>query len=366
MRALGTVTVIAIACAGSSVASEARADDEPSPGKDMPAIPAKTIKSSDAPPDFLVETHGFLRVHYHPSAFEAVRTITAEADAARAALATTLGQSVLTHVEIRVGRTPEEMALLAPPDAPPSAHGNGAAYPSLGLMVLSVRDHEGSPSALGLVFRHQLAHLALSDATAGHPLPEWLQEGFATASSGEATLARAQILWTAHVRKSLTPFAALDTFPSEPRGARIAWAESADFVRYLERDPARFAAAIARAKSGDVLDRAITDAYGTDLRGLEQAWRDDVGTRCVTLPLAASGVVGWGVAIAAVVARRRKKKKLDVPARHDVMPEPSPTESDKSEPRLLVCDRGLGHVVYIVERKSVPAVEHEGKRHTLH
>jgi hypothetical protein len=364
MRALGAVTVLAITCA----AVEARAEDEPSPGKDLPAIPAHTIKSSAAPPDFLIEAHGFLRVHYHPSAFEAVRTITAEADAARAMLANTLGQSVLTKVEVRVGRTPEEMALLAPSDAPPTAHGNGAAYPSLGLIVLSVRDHEGSPSDLARVFRHQLAHLALSDATAGHPLPQWLQEGFATEASGEAQLARAQILWTAHVRKSLIPFAALDAFPNDPRAARIAWAESADFVRYLERDPSRFAAAVARAKSGDVLDRAVTDAYGTDLRGLEHAWRDDVGTRCVTLPLAASGVLGWGVAIGAIVARRRKKQRL-LRARRDEekpLPEPSPTQSDKSEPRLLVCDRGLGHVVYIVERKAVPAVEHEGKRHTLH
>ncbi len=364
MRSLRALTVVAVAC----VASTALADDEPSPGKDLPALPARTIQSSAAPSDFLVETRGFLRVVYHPSSFEAVRTIAAEADAARASLANALGQSVLPQVEIRLGRTPEEMANLAPADAPPTAHGNGAAYPSLGLIVMSARDHEGSPSALEQIFRHQLAHLALAEAAAGRPLPRWLQEGFATSASGEATLARAQILWTAHVRRSLLSFSALDTFPADPGAARIAWAESADFVRFLERDSARFAAAVARARTGDSLDRAFVIAYGKDLRGLEQAWREDVGTRCVTIPLATGAAAGWGLALGTWVARRRRKKqKKPKPVEATPMlPEPSPTESDKSEPRLLVCDRGLGHVVYIVEGKRVPGVEHEGKRHTLH
>lgn len=351
--------------AAMTVASNARADDEP--GRDLPTLPAHTIRAPEAPSDFLVETRGFLRVLYHPSAFEAVRKITADADVARAALATSLGQSVLERVELRIGRTPEEMALLAPVDAPPGQHATAAAYPSLSLIVLSVRNADGAPSTFEESFRHQLAHIALSDAAAGRPLPRWLHEGFAIQASGEATVARAQILWTAHVRKSLLSFGSLDVFPADPRTARIAWAESADFVRYLQKDHARFAAAIAHARNGDALDRAFADAYGADVRGLEQAWRDDLGTRCVTIPLAVGAFGGWGVAIAALVARKRRRRKQALAAEPEpVLPEPSPTQSDKSEPRLLVCDRGLGHVVYIVEGRPVPKVEHDGKRHTLH
>lgn len=344
-----------------SIATTAHADEA-----DLPSLPAREIHAPVAPSDFLIETHGFLRVAYHPSAFEAVKRIRSEADAARASLATVLGQSVLDHVELRIARTPEEMALLVPADAAPAAHATSAAYPSLSMIAISVRDAEGAPSTFGEAFRHQLAHLALSDAAAGRPLPRWLHEGFAVYTSGESTLARAQILWTSRVRRNLLSFQSLDVFPADPRAARVAWAESADFVRFLDRDGTRFAAAIARARTGEALDRALTDAYGTDLRGLEQAWRDDLSTRCVTWPLGIGAGAGWAVAIGAVFARRRRKKRVPVAETMRALPEPSPEESDKSEPRLLVVDRGLGHVAYIVEGKAVPGVEHDGKRHTLH
>jgi hypothetical protein len=367
---LSTLRALAVVAAITSVAATARADDEP--GHDLPPIPAREIHAPEAPADFLVETRGFLRIVYHPSAFEAVRRIASGADAVRASLATTLGQSVLENVEVRIARTSEEMALLAPADAPPSAHSTSAAYPSLSLVVLSIRNADGVPGPLDEAFHHQLAHVALADASAGRPLPRWLHEGFAVYASGEATLARTQILWTADVRKSLLPFASLDAFPTEPRAARIAWAESADFVRYLDRDGTRFAAAIARARTGDPLDRALTDAYGKDLRGLEQSWRDDLTTRCVTLPLGIGAGAGWLVAIGALVARRRRKSRAraslvaetELPA--PALDPPSLDPGNKSEPRLLVCDRGLGHVAYIVAGKAVPNVEHEGKRHTLH
>ena len=362
------------------IGATARADDEP--GRDVPPIPAREIHAPATPSEFLVETRGFLRVVYHPSAFDAVRRIVGGADAIRASLATTLGQSVLDHVEVRVARTADEMAQLSPADAPPSAHSTSAAYPSLSLIVLSIRNAEGVPSPLDEAFHHQLAHVALADAAAGRPLPRWLHEGFAVCSSAESTIARAQILWTADVRDKLLPFASLETFPSDPGAARIAWAESADFVRFLESDSTRFAAAIARARTGDPLDRAFVDAYGRDLRGLEQSWRHDLSTRCVTLPLGVGAGAGWVVAIGALIARRRRKfRRVSglTPAaspgvKERAWPEPAQSDDaqpadkpiDTSEPRLLVCDRGLGHVVYVVEGKPLPGVEHDGKRHTLH
>jgi len=364
---LAVVTCV-VTCVARAAPAHAEAIDEPPSFRDVPALPAHSIKAPAAPPDFLVETRGFLRVVYHPSAFEAVRRIANDADAARATFASAVGQSVLDHVEVRVARTPEELAMLSPPEAPPATGATGVAYPSLSLVVLSVRDRDGAPSALDESFRHQLAHVALFDAAAGRPLPRWLQEGWAVQMSGEATLARAQILWGAHVRKNLVSFAQLDTFPSDPRHARVAWAESADFVRFLARDSTRFAATIAHARSGDSIDRALTDAYGQDLRSLEQSWRDDLGTRCVTIPLATAGAVGWGCAIGALLLRRRRRKLRAASAIEPALqiPELPDAPAEKSERRLLVVDRGLGHVVYIVDAHTVPKVEHDGKRHTVH
>jgi hypothetical protein len=367
-RCLAVLATVALVASPES-ARAAEVVDESLLGRDAPVLPAHAIKSPAAPSDFLVEDHGFLRIVYHPSSFEAVRRIANDADASRAAFASSVGQRVLEHVEVRVARTPEELAMLSPQEAPPSAGSTGVAYPSLSLVVLSVRDRDGAPTTLDEVFRHQLAHVALFDATAGRPLPRWLQEGLAVQMSGEATIARAQILWTAHVRRDLRSIAQLETFPDDARGARIAWAESADFVRFLARDGTRFATTIARTRSGDSIDRALFDAYGADLRSLEQSWRDDLGTRCVTIPLATAGALGWGAAIAAIVVRRRRRRRLAAPPRQEAeLPYRIPELPDlpPEERRLLVCDRGLGHVVYIVDAHTVPKVEHDGKRHTVH
>lgn len=369
MKSTRCLAVLATIALSAMPARAADLVDESPVGRDAPKLPAHAIKSPPSPSDFLVETHGFLRIVYHPSTFEAVRRIASDADAARAAFASIVGQSVLEQTEVRVARTPEELAMLSPQEAPPVAGSNGVAYPSLSLVVISVRDRDGAPTALDEVFRHQLAHVALFDATAGRPLPRWLQEGLAVQMSGEATIARAKLLWTAHVRRQLLSFAQLETFPEDGNGARIAWAESADFVRFLARDGTRFASTIARARSGDSIDRALIDAYGADLRSLEQSWRDDLGTRCVTIPLASAGALGWGLALAAIVVRRRRRQRLrDEPTAENelLLPEVAEPPQPDKEGRLLVCDRGLGHVVYIVEGRAVPKVEHDGKTHTLH
>ncbi len=345
-----------------------------------------TTKAPEVPADFLTEQHGFLRVVYHPSLFEAVRRAVHDADANRAALASALGQNVLERtqpdsVEVRIARTPGEMAVLAPADAPPAPGANGTAYASLGLIVLSARTSDGAVSALDLSFRHELAHVALHDATAGQTIPRWLQEGFAVVTSDETPMRRMHAVALAHHRGALASFGELRAFPTEPAALRIAYAQSADFVEFLMKGDghARFAAAISAVRSGVPLDRALDESYGADARGLEQRWKDDVARRFVTVPLAVAAVVGWGLAAwaAVVVLRRRRQRRARSGTRPAIVTAESfefppafsmvnPLEPKTSEPRLLVCERGLGHVVYIVERKSVPKVEHDGKRHTLH
>ncbi len=371
---------LAAALLGASLGIEAPAHAEPSEasplGRDLPAVPAKA-KAPDAPADLLVETHGFLRVVYHPSLFEGVRRLVADASSVRASLAATVGQSVLEHVELRVARTPEEMAALSPIEAPPPPRATGVAYPSLSLIVLSHRDADGSAAPIDDVFRHELAHVALAQA-AGHELPHWLQEGFAVCSSDELATRRMQTLFSARLHGSLLSFADLGAFPEDAAAQRVAYAQSADFVRWLSRGEgrARFAAAIARVRSGATLDRALEDAYGEDARGLEHRWREDLSHRYVTVPLVLATATGWALAITGlwVVARRRRRKLArarraertahEEREEREIVEQPEP--SSTSEPRLLVCDRGLGHVVYIVEGKGVPKVEHDGKRHTLH
>ncbi|MGZ3418729.1 MAG: peptidase MA family metallohydrolase [Polyangiales bacterium] len=357
-----TSAVFGIALA---ITTPARADEA-----DVPAMPAHPVKAPELPTELMVETHGWLRVAYHPSVFEGVRRVLHEADSLRASLATTLGQNVLEKVEVRIARTPEEMAALSPAETPPPSGAKGVAYPALGLVVLSQRTESGAAVDLEEQMRHQLAHVALFDAAAGRALPRWLQEGFAVQASGEAPFRRAQTLGYATVRGTLMPFDRLESFPDTPNELRLASAESADFVRFLSRGDQgpRFSATIARVRSGSPLHVAAAEAYGRELRGLELAWRDDVGHRYVTIPLVASAVAGWTAAAAVIwIARRRKKRKAEALAIE--LPEEQPVAvvpAQRAASRLIVTDRGEGHVVYIIAGKGIPKVEHDGKRHTLH
>lgn len=368
-RSSAAVTVFGLAIAMSTPARAEETEAASDLGGDFVREPPHPLKAPELPQELLVESHGWLRVAYHPSVFDGVRRALADVSSLRASLATTLGQSVLEKVELRIARTPEEMATLAPADAPPPKGVRGVAYPSIGLVVISQRTENGGAVDLEEELRHELAHVALFDAAAGRALPRWLTEGFAIQTSGEASLRRARALAWANARATLVPFDRLETFPTEAAGLGLATAESADFVRFLTHgDQApRFSATIARVRSGTPLHLAAAETYGRDLRGLELAWRDDVGHRYVTVPLVASAIAGWAVALGVWAARRRKKKKAEEPlASTEQEPVIETLPAAKPSSRLIVTDRGVGHVVYLITGKGVPKVEHDGKRHTLH
>jgi hypothetical protein len=349
-----------------AMSTPARAE-ETEAATDFVSEPPRPIKAPERPPELQVdESHGWLRVAYHPSMFDGVRRALADVDSLRASLATTLGQSVLEKIELRIARTPEEMAALAPAAAPPPKGARGVAYPSIGLVVISQRTDSGAAVDLDEELRHELAHVALFDAAAGRSLPRWLTEGFAIHTSGESSLRRARTLAWANARGTLVPFDRLEVFPTE--GLGLATAESADFVRFLTHgdEAPRFSATIARVRSGTPLHLAAAETYGRDLRSLELAWRDDVGHRYVTVPLVASAIAGWAVALGIWAARRRKKKLAEAPVVEEQEQVIETLPAAKPSSRLIVTDRGVGHVVYLITGKGVPKVEHDGKRHTLH
>jgi hypothetical protein len=174
------------------------------------------------------------------------------------------------------------------------------------------------------------------------------------------------------------PLAQLDAFPDDPATVSVAFAESADFVRFLSEDEGRvhFAALSARVRAGEPFDKAVGGAYGVELPSLEARWREDLGRRFVTYPLVIGSVAGWAIAGAIfVVAWRRRKRRnaatLARWAREEALEDARATAMSAAAARadvgkLLVVDEGIGHVVYMVEPPRVPTVQHEGKTHTLH
>src|SRR5690606_31576156 len=145
---------------------------------------------------------------------------------------------------------------------------------------------------LRAVLRHELAHVALHDATHGHHVPLWFNEGFAIHLARENSFARTRTLWTAAVSGNLIGLPDLDQrFPNDIVGVPLAYAQAADVVRYLLRqeDEERFSLLVQRVGRGQEFDRALHDSYGMDLYNLELNWRADVEDRYSLWPLLLSG-----------------------------------------------------------------------------
>ncbi|HEX8795019.1 MAG TPA: peptidase MA family metallohydrolase [Polyangiaceae bacterium] len=330
----------------------------------LPSLPAGFQRIDD----------GWLVLEFPSSVRDRATSLAADAEEFRTRIAGDLGQPVLEHALVRIARDPEQMKALAPEGAPVPEYASGVAWPLLHLAILSMQaPHTWEATDLPELSRHELMHLALTDAVGGRHVPRWFDEGLAVHESGEAWTARVQTLWQATLSKSLVPFDDLDrSFPAEGSEAGIAYAESADLVRFMMRDDdrARFGSLVQRVRAGIAFDRALGDAYDTDLRKLEYEWRLDVSHRFGLLPAVTGGTALWGlISVLAIVAfvrrRKRAKLKLEQWAREEA-------EMDAAEAAArerMEREKGIpgeeddlpAHV-----RPGVPVIEHEGRWYTVH
>lgn len=326
------------------------------------------------PPDFQRIQQGFLTLEFPASVRDRAEALAREAEPFRARLSQELGQTLLDHALVRITRNPEQMNELAPEGAPPPPYAAGVAYPALGVALLAMQA-PGTWEApdLGELMRHELTHLALLDAVAGHHVPRWFNEGLAIYESGESPWARRMALADASFGKRLLPFEAIDAgFPVDSYAVNVAYAESASVVGFLLRDAdrARFGSLIERVRSGSGFERALEDAYGIDLRKLEYEWREEVARHFSILPVITGGGAIWLVtSVLAAVAwgkrRRRAKAKLAQWAR----------EEADMEAALAVAarEREPGAALVAAEddlpsgpTPGIPVVEHQGRWYTVH
>jgi hypothetical protein len=357
----------------------AAADESPEPAALTPrdvgvVVQPQAAKLPPLPADFQRLDRGWLVLEYPASIRDRVVAVARDADEFRGQLAADLGQPVLEHALVRIARNPEQMAELAPEGSPPFVYAVGMAYPSMRLILISlIAPETWEAPDLGEVLRHELTHMALDEAVAGHHIPRWFDEGLAIHESGELWTRRLRVLWDATVGKRLLPLAELDrSFPADGTEVSIAYAESADVVRFLMRDDdrARFGSLVQRVRSGTPFERAIEDAYDTDLRKLEFEWRDDASHRFGMVPMLTGGGALWTLmaflAIAAWVRRKKHAKvKLAQWAREEAEADAAMIEA---RDRVVAAndasqdDDALPGPV----RLGVPLVEHEGRWYTLH
>lgn len=323
-----------------------------------------------------------------------VEPLIQEAQAFRMEVSLRLGQQVLSKVRVRLAEDPSQMATLAPTGAPYPNYAVGVAYGKLGLILLTNTPvHANSEHDLLATFRHELAHLALEEAVQGNSVPLWFNEGLAVHLSRERAFGRTQTLWTAVVSGNLLPLADIEHhFPDDIVGVPLAYAQSADVVRYLLRqeDQTRFRSLISRLRKGQTFSSAMSDSYGLDDYTLERVWRAEAESRYTIWPVLMSGTLVWGGAIVlSVFAWRRKKRREEKTlrrwAREEALDElrrlraltekehpmasmgaavTAPPPASAASASGAVPDQ-QGPVLNWGEG-SVPRVEHEGSWHTLH
>ena len=339
--------------------------------RDVPLATPNEVTIPLVPTSYVTRDLGWLKFSYPSAAYERVDPLLRDADAIKSQLSSMLGQQVLGRIEVRITPTFEDMRKLAPIGAPPPAYASGVAYPKLHLVLISMMAPRGADATtLDEVFRHELAHIALEDAVLGQHVPAWFNEGLAVGFAGENGLDRQKVLGTATINGTLLPLADLDRgFPANAMDVNIAYAQSVDFLRFLQArsDRLRFASTIDRVRNGQTFDRAIGDAYGSDLRKLEFQWRGDVERRYSLIPLLAGGGILWVGVIGALgwgfVKKRRRAKAIL--ARW--------AEEEAIEDALLAqrardaADLPDAELARLSMRVRAPAkVEHDGSWHTLH
>lgn len=356
------------------------------PGRDPADVVRDVPKDSalpELPSGFLEKRIGSVLWAYHGTDADIARDLQAKVGGAWRKVVGELGRDVSSEMTIRIARGPEDMRRLAPRGSPPPAYAVGVAYPSLGLIILSVVSPESwLPPDLEAVLTHELSHIALYRAVEGQRVPLWFVEGLATQQAGEQRLSRVRTLWEAAVAGDVLPLELVsENFPERPQQVNLAYAQSADFVRHLlqsSEDRSRLPKLLESVAAGTPFDRAVLSAYRIDLDYLEREWRQGLGERFRVLPLVLTGTALWGgIALLAIVAfvRRRAQhgEKLAHWAEEEAEAEaalaalaraPAAHEGpiSPSEPRIL-------HVYALpanVHEAGVPTIEHEGQRHTLH
>lgn len=366
LAAIALLAASALAIAATASAAPAESYDVVVASARPPAVPAS----------FLTHDGGWLALEYPPSARERVAPLLADADDVRAELADALGQPVLRQIEVRVARGADELATLAPESAPPPAGLAAVAYPKIGLVVLSLAGPSGDSIDVGEAFRHELAHVALEEATLGHAPPRWLAEGFAMQLAGERPLAGPATLVGATIRGRLLPLSGLDrAFESSGGSGPLAAAQASDFVRYLRsKGPASFAALVERLRRGEPLQTALETAYAQPPSAIERAWRDEGATRYGYVPIIVAVVAVAATAFGVSSWRSAKRRRAT----------PAADERDEGEVEATVRPRAArlatreGRIRIALSRREdrlppphipdaeVPKVEHGGRWHTLH
>lgn len=265
------------------------------------------------PEDFVTVEGTFLRVHGPESQTELLLRIARHGSEALPALATRLQVPIGNTVHVYVARDEAEFEALQPGRFPEWA--DATAWPKAGVVFLRAPAARGGMARpLEQVFDHELTHVLVGRAFGDREPPTWLTEGIARLMAREVTPDEAETLVRARGDGSWIPLNTLaDGFPSDGLRARLAYAESGDFVAWLEETygPSVIPELLRQSARGAGLNEAVYHATGDLLHEVEAEWTSShVAPGNAALATLFREEWLWGAGAAAMVVgglRRRRR-----------------------------------------------------------
>ncbi|TXD31889.1 hypothetical protein FRC96_19870 [Lujinxingia vulgaris] len=219
--------------------------------------------------------------YHYPEPFEpAINQLDAEATEVVEALERRLGLDALEGVDVYLLRDMNTYFEWQEADYRPSSWAVGLSLSDRSTVL--VKHGVGSaaePVDIRKTFIHELAHVAVDRARAGHHVPRWFNEGFAVLHAEEWTPERSDTLTRAASTGSVMAFSALDRyFPPHHQSVSLAYAQSFHFVRHLEQRFGEdfFAEVMAQVRQGTPFAEAVHVSSGSTLSALETQWRQEL------------------------------------------------------------------------------------------
>lgn len=280
-----------------------------------------TVASWDVPPlpeDWDTVHAPFLRVHGHPDDYRTLLHLSRHASESLPRLALELGVPIGDTIHVVVVPSHATFRELQPGNAPSWA--DGVAYPALGWIYLhapGARDNTGTP--LEKVLDHELIHVVLGRSFFPNPTPMWLQEGVAKVYAKEVSPANTQAMARGMVGGGLISLTSLnDSFPRDPGRAQLAYAQSADFIGFLNTEYGEQAVPtmINHLVRGESIDAAVFAATGQWLETVDENWRSrledgfSLSWTALTVDGVLLGLGGIALFFGGIVRRRQFHRRL--------------------------------------------------------
>lgn len=309
-RRLGAVALALVASLWVAlVTSVARA----APAAAPPDAPVASLAAPGIPDGWEVVREGPFRFVHPPGQGRAARTLAERSQEDLRTLVEYVGRDPGAPISIWLADSPERFRALQPGRAPGWA--SGTAWPEPGWIFLDAGSARSSGD-LQQVFVHELAHVVLGRATGDRPVPRWLREGLAQFVAREYGPSTWATLADAALGGDVVPLSRLDVgFPAEPALARIAYAQSVDFVAWLldRFGPGAVRAMVRDLAAGNSPDDALRSATGSSLSELEARWREHLQLTHGWVTVLGGGGAVWGFAtvlfLLAGVRRTREKRR---------------------------------------------------------